>query len=185
MYEKSIAQYAVAEYWLVLLVVMAGLSSVVSAQQTRNVQVSDSSGHVQYYDEAKVAASQCPDPNGSSGFDDPTCATSIILAGDTITWTDASGVTGDQHSATQGVCNPTCNFFGGFDVPGGGTNFTGVGQSGSSTFNTGPGVFPVWCRAHLALMTGAVIVQDFDLTLSNSICLPMLPPALHSLIWGR
>ena len=43
-----------------------------------------------------------------------------------------------------------------------------MGQSGSNTFNTGPGVFPVWCRAHLALMTGAVIVQDFDLTLSNS-----------------
>src|SRR5437868_7117584 len=152
---------------------MAGISSQLSAQQTRNVAVSDSKGHVQYYDEAKVALGQCPNPNGSSGFDNPTCATSIILAGDTITWTDASGVSGDQHSATQGVCNPICNYFPAvppaFDIPGGGTNFTGVGQSGSFTFDTsGPGVFPVWCRAHLALMTGAVIVQDYDLTLNNS-----------------
>src|SRR5438067_88697 len=120
-----------------MLLAVTAASLQVTAQQTRNVQASDSLGHTQYYDEQQVTNLQCPNPNGSSGFNNQTCATSIILAGDTITWTDASGVTGDQHSATQGVCNPTCNYFGGFDVPGGGTNFTGVGQSGSSTFNTG------------------------------------------------
>ena len=101
-----------------------------------------------------------------------------MLAGDTITWTDASAVGGDQHSASGGVCNPICpppGPIGPFDVPGVDPitrptgNFTAAGQSGSFTFNsTGAGVFPVFCRAHLAAMRGAVIVQDFDLTLSNS-----------------
>src|SRR5438067_1978432 len=151
---------------------MAGLSSVVSAQQSRSVQVSDSLGHTQYYDDQQILTPHCQAVMAQGGSvlpnGDQTCATSIILSGDTITWTDDSGITGDQHSATQGVCNPTCNYFGGFDVPGNG-NFTASGQSGSYTFDiTGPGVFPVWCRAHFSVMRGTVIVQDFDLTLSNS-----------------
>src|SRR5437868_879100 len=148
-----------------MLLAVTATSLQVSAQQTRNVQVSDSNGHVQYYDEAKVAAGQCPNPSGSTGFDDQNCATSIILAGDTITWTDASGITGDKHSATEGICNPICNFANTapppsagaqYDIPGSAFNtltppssspslFDQPGQSLSYKFDTsGPGVFPTW-----------------------------------------
>src|SRR5438445_6908918 len=92
---------------LMLLAVTAA-SLQVSAQQSIAVQVSDSNGHVQYYDQAQINTPHCQAlmAPGSSvgGGGDQICATSIILAGDTITWTDASGVTLDQHSATQGVC---------------------------------------------------------------------------------
>ena len=172
MYEKSIAKWTVAKScWMLLAVTAASLQ--VSAQQSIAVQVSDSSAHVQYYDQAQINTPHCQAvmAQGGSvpGGGDQVCATSIILAGDTITWTDASGNPVDQHTASQGVCNPTCALDpGGFDVPNSPGFFTGVGQSGANTFNTGPGVFPLWCRAHFALMRGTVIVQDFDLTLSNS-----------------
>jgi len=171
-YEKSIAKWTVTKSCLMLLAVTAA-SLQVSAQQSIAVQVSDSSAHVQYYDQAQINTPHCQAvmAQGGSvpGGGDQVCATSIILAGDTITWTDASGNPVDQHTASQGVCNPTCALDpGGFDVPNSPGFFTGVGQSGANTFNTGPGVFPLWCRAHFALMRGTVIVQDFDLTLSNS-----------------
>src|SRR5437764_12750819 len=57
-HEKSVAPWMVTRYWLTLLAV-AGSSSLLSAQQSIAVQVSDSTAHVQYYDQAQINTPHC------------------------------------------------------------------------------------------------------------------------------
>ena len=84
---------------------------------------------------------------GGNIFVDPQSgnSTTTIRAGQTVMWVWMSG----PHSTTSGVC---CNPDGKWD--------SGIMSSGSFS-QTFPamGTFPYYCRVHLAMMTGTVIVN--------------------------
>ena len=91
--------------------------------------------------------------NGGDDFFDEQSqtSTSTINVGDTVMWTWDSGF----HSTTSGSC------------PGGSCSPDGTWDAGlhtapnsfSFTFNTA-GTFPYYCREHLAMMQGTIVVQS-------------------------
>ncbi len=80
-------------------------------------------------------------------------ASLMIHVGQSVIWHDMDSV---QHSATQGTCSGnTCTpTMGGFDTG----IFNGGQTSGAIRFNSA-GTFHYYCRVHLAMMQGDVVVM--------------------------
>jgi PKD repeat protein len=76
-------------------------------------------------------------------------STTTINVGDTVTWNWDNSF----HSTTSGSCNPGCTPNGLWD-----SGATSAPHSFPHTFNTA-GTFTYYCRVHLAMMQGTIIVQ--------------------------
>lgn len=152
----------------VAVTVMMMLPPGAAAQSTRHVAVADTHSDLQFFDEVQVANGVCPAQGGAGPFNQLPCATSVILAGDSIQWIAGDNLA--QHSATSGSCpGGICTADGIWDSenfmnpP---AAFTQAGQSYTFQFTTA-GTFPYFCTPHKSTMTGQVIVQDFSLAVSN------------------
>jgi plastocyanin len=90
------------------------------------------------------------DPTTGIGYSPQTVNISV---GQTVTWNWVGSL---MHSVTSGTCSSasSCMPDGNFDS---GSTLLGPGSTFSHTFTTA-GTFPYYCRNHLGLMTGTVIV---------------------------
>src|SRR5579864_7764420 len=122
---------------------------------------------LQYFDAAQVSAGNCASVTNlnTATENNPTCATSVVEAGDTIVWVFENNGLPAQHSATSGACP------GNVCPPSGDGNFdTGIQQSFGATYQhtfSTAHVYPYFCLVHGSAMLGTVIVQDFSVAISN------------------
>src|SRR5579859_3460859 len=134
----------------------------------------NTNGALQNFDAAQVSAGNCAavTTSNTATENNPLCATSVIEAGDTITWVfDDAAALPAQHSATSGTCpGGTCPA----SCPAPCLFDTGIQSTLGTSYTpvpnpfTSANVYPYFCLVHGVGMLGTVIVQDYSIGFSNA-----------------